>query len=340
MRRRFRAALCVLAACCVLTALAAETPVELIDQTGTRVTVAPPIERLVSVYGPGTFSVYALGAGDRLAMAWYVGVRGIAQASDAMRRFEPRLEELLSFGDPNVEEMIARGADLILVDGSRHGAFAGQMNGLGVPTLQFLVETPEALAESLRLLSEALGEEAKQRAAAFAADYDRVVSVVQADLSDVQTEDRVRVLFIGTDPLTVASGDMYQTLLIEAAGGISVTRELAGYWNEVNLEQVLLWNPEVILIAPYGPVQPAGLLESADWQAVAAVQAGRVHRMPRVLAPMDTPVPESLLGVVWIANVLYPKRVDLDLTSEAVAFYANYYSYALSDAEIAQLTSP
>ena len=340
MRRRFRAALCMLAACCVLTTLASETPVELIDQTGTRVTVTPPIERLVSVYGPGTFSVYALGAGDRLAMAWYVGVRGIAQASDAMRRFEPRLEELLSFGDPNVEEMIARGADLILVDGSRHGAFAGQMNGLGVPTLQFLVETPEALSESLRLLSEALGEEAKQRAAAFAADYDRVVSAVQADLSDVQTEDRVRVLFIGTDPLTVASGDMYQTLLIEAAGGISATRELAGYWNEVNLEQVLLWNPEVILIAPYGPVQPADLLESADWQAVAAVQAGRVHRMPRVLAPMDTPVPESLLGVVWIANVLYPKRVDLDLTSEAVAFYANYYNYALSDAEIAQLTSP
>jgi len=329
----------VLVACCVLTALASEAPVEMVDQTGARVTVAPPIERLVSVYGPGTFSVYALGAGDRLAMAWFIGVRGVAQASDAMRRFEPSLEELLTFGDPNVEEMIARDADLILVDGSRHSAFAAQMNGLGVPTLQLLVETPQALTESLRLLGAALGEEAAQRAEAFAADYDRVISSVQSNLLDLQTEDRARVLFLGTDSLTVASGDMYQTLLIEAAGGVSVTQELSGYWNEVNLEQILLWNPDVIVIPPYGPVQPADVLESADWRAVAAVQTGRVHRMPRLLAPMDTPVPESLLGVIWLAAALHPERIDLDLAEEAVAFYTHYYDYALSDAEIAHLIS-
>jgi len=319
--------------------IAAETQIELVDQVGVRVTVPQPVEQLISVYGPGTFSIYALGAADRLAMGWYVGVRGISQASEAMHRLEPRLEHLLSFGDPNVEEIVARGADLVIVDGSRHAAFAEQMNALGVPTLQFLVETPEALADSLALLGTALGEEAERRAAAFASDYARVTSAVSTSLCDVQTGDRTRVLFVGTDPLTVASGDMYQRLLIEAAGGIAVTQDLAGYWNEVNLEQILLWNPDVIVIAPYGPVQAADLLAHPDWQAVTAVQAGRVYRMPRVLAPMDTPVPESLLGLIWLAEILYPERIDLDLGQESVAFYAAYYGYALSNAEIAQLSS-
>ena len=322
-----------------MSGIAAETQIELVDQVGVRVIVTQPVEQLISVYGPGTFSVYALGAADRLAMGWYVGVRGISQASEAMHRLEPRLEQLLSFGDPNVEEIVARGADLVIVDGSRHAAFAEQMNALGVPTLQFLVETPETLAESLALLGTALGEEAERRAGAFASDYARVTSAVDAFLSNVQTDDRARVLFIGTDPLTVASGDMYQRLLIEAAGGVAVTQDVSGYWNEVNLEQILLWNPDVIVIAPYGPVQAAALLAHPDWQAVAAVQAGRVHRMPRVLAPMDTPVPESLLGLIWLAKILYPEWINLDLKEESVAFYATYYGYALSDTEIAQLSS-
>jgi iron complex transport system substrate-binding protein len=339
MRLRIGVVTFALCACCTFAVWATE-PIELTDQAGVTVTIVPPVERLVSVYGSGTFSIYALGAGDRLAMAWYVGVRGIAQASEALRRLEPRLEDILNFGDPNVEEMIARDADLILVDGSRYGAFADQMNELGVPTLQLLVETPEALMESLALLGRALGEEATQRAAALSADYDRVTTAVQDSLADLQTPDRVRVLFLGTDPLTVASGDMYQTLLIEAAGGVSVTEDLVGYWNEVNLEQVLLWNPDVIVIPPYGPVQPEDLTGSPDWQAVRAVQTGRVHRMPRVLAPMDTPVPESVLGVLWMADILYPGCVALDLADEARRFYATYYDYALTDAEIEQLTSP
>jgi len=320
-------------------AVAEETAIEIVDQAGNALAIRQPVEHIVSVYGPGTFSLYALGAGDRLEMGWYVGFKTISQASDALHRLEPRLEDLLHSGDPNVEEVIARGADLILVDGSRHGTFADQMNALGVPTLQCLAETPEALLESLDLLGAVLGEDAQARADAFKADYARVLSAIAMGLSDIQTPDRVRVLFVGTDPLSVATGDMYQRLMIEAAGGLCVTQDVSGYWKSANLEDILTWNPDVIVIAPYGAVQPATLLENPDWQAVAAVQTGRVYRMPRVFAPMDTPVPESLLGLVWTADVLYPEKIGLDLCAEAAAFYAYYYSYALSDEEVAHLIS-
>ena len=340
MRRAFSGVIGILAVVAVAWVGFSENAIEIVDQTGATVRISRPVERLASVYGAGTFYVYTLGAADRLVMAWYIGVKGIANATEAMFRLEPRLEEILSFGDPNVEEMVARDAQLVLVDGSRHAAFAEQMAELGVPVIQYLVETPEALAEAVLLTGEALGAEALGRANAFLDDYDRVLSTVADDVGNLAPEERVRVLFLGTDRLQVASGDMYQTCLVEAAGGISVSRELAGYWNEVNLEQVLLWDPDVILIPPYGPVQPADVLGDPDWATIRAVQDGRVHRMPRVIAPMDTPVPESLLGVAWMASLFYPDRVRLDLRAEVDRFYAFYYGYELTEAELDHLTRP
>jgi len=318
---------------------AAEDVVEIVDQTGAAVQVAQPVERLASVYGAGTFYVYTLGASERLVMAWYVGVKGISSAWDAMFRLEPRLEEILAFGDPNVEEIVARDAQLVLVDGSRHGAFADQMSELGVPVIRYLVETSEALKEATLLTGRALGPEALERADLFLADYDRVLAAVASDVEPLAPAERTRVLFLGTDLAQVASGDMYQTELIEAAGGVSVSKELTGYWNEVGLEQILLWNPDVILIPPYGSLQPADILENPDWASIRAVQAGRVHRMPRVIAPMDAPVPESLLGAAWMACAFYPELVRLDLAAEVDHFYSFYYGYDLSEAELELMTS-
>ncbi|MCK5587004.1 ABC transporter substrate-binding protein [Candidatus Bipolaricaulota bacterium] len=318
----------------------AQSDITVLDQTGQTMTVPQPVEKLASVYGIGTFYVYALGAADRLVTAYYVGVKGISSASEAMFRWEPRLADILSFGDPNVEELAASGAQVILADGARHAAFAEQMAYVGIPVVQYLVETPEELKEAMVLTGNFLGADAQARANVFIADYDRVFDTVARDLADLRDEERIRVLFLGTSLTTVASGDMFQSHLIAAAGGRSVASDLLGYWSEVNLEQILLWNPEVIVIPPYGPVQPADIIENPDWAAIDAVKAGRVHRMPRVIGPMDTPVPESLLGIVWMAKLFYPELVSLDLEEEVTRFYSFYYDFVLTDEEVEYLISP
>jgi len=317
----------------------AESVIQLTDQMGNVVEIPQPVERFASVYGIGTYFAYALGVDDRLVKGWYIGVKSLGQASEAMYRLEPRLPDLLSSGDPNIEEMVATGATLIFVDGARHAGFAEQMSDLGVAVIQFMVESPDALLEAMQLAATAFGEGAIERAHVFAADFHRVLARISADIQEASPLEAPRVLFLGTDPLTVSSGDMYQSWMIEAAGGIHVSSELTGYWNEVNLEQILLWDPEIIVIPPYGPVQPASLLGNPDWQAISAIRNGRVHRMPRVIAPMDTPVPESLLGIVWLAELLHPEVVGFNLEEEMERFYAYYYSYELSATEMETLLS-
>jgi iron complex transport system substrate-binding protein len=87
-------------------------------------------------------------------------------------------------------------------------------------------------------------------------------------------------------------------------------------------------------------VKPADLAANPDWQTVRAVRENRIYRMPRVFGPMDTPVPESLLGVLWLANALHPGEVFLDIAGEMNAFYTTYYDYSLTESELASLIHP
>jgi hypothetical protein len=77
----------------------------------------------------------------------------------------------------------------------------------------------------------------------------------------------------------------------------------------------------------------ADIVGNADWQSVSAARAGRVVKMPRVFGTMDTPLPESLLGVIWLWSAFYPERAIFDVRAEAVDFYQTYYGTALSSAE-------
>jgi iron complex transport system substrate-binding protein len=59
--------------------------------------------------------------------------------------------------------------------------------------------------------------------------------------------------------------------------------------------------------------------------------------MPKLVAPWDTPAPDSVLGIIWMAQRLYPDLVELDCATEAAYFYNTFYGYAISTNEIEAL---
>lgn len=304
---------------------------EVVDQLGNVVEIPESLSRVASVYGIGTFYVYALGEGERLTVAWYVGIKTVEKATPAMLRLEPRLPEILSSGDPSIEGILLLDPDLILCDWTENASFAAQAALVGIPVIQYEAETPEEVRELMRITAQVFGNEAT--AEAFSADYERVLDTVATAVAGLPEQERVRVLYLGTGVDCVASGDMYQRHLIEAAGGICVSSDLVGSWNTVGLEQILVWDPDVILIAPYGTVETVDVLHDPTWRAINAVQTGRVYKMPRLFAPWDTPVPESILGVAWMAEQFYPSASSVDFDAEVLHFYTEYYGFDLTDSD-------
>jgi hypothetical protein len=105
---------------------------------------------------------------------------------------------------------------------------------------------------------------------------------------------------------------------IEAAGG-RPSAPTWGYWNDVGVEQVLAWDPEVVLVPPYGQASVAAVLD--DPRVAPAPPSGR-RRPPRAQArrPVGHARPRLGAGVVWLTELAAP-RPDRPLLRRRGAFF-------------------
>jgi len=308
--------------------------VTVVDQAGRKVVVPEHPEHIASIFGVATPYLYPLIGGERIVTAYYLGIPDHPLSQAVMSRIDPGYAAKAFRGEVTAEELLAKGADLVFA-GLRHQNLAKVLMELGIPTVLIGPETFEAVKEATLIIGQALGEEKKaQELIAF---YQKILDTVAEATAEIPTEARPKVLVIGTRALRVASGAMYQSRMVELAGGISVTAGLPGYWQNVNIEQILIWNPDVIVIVPYSRVQPADLLSDPLWAAVEAVKTGRVYKVPQLLFSWDLPIPESILGILWMAELLHPGRVSLDLGETIRTFYQEFYRCTLSTAELNEL---
>ncbi len=309
------------------------------DQAGNLIEITQPVQRVISAFGPATSIVYSIDAEDRLVAASFTGA-GDPQGASVMERIDPRFPNLVSDDffsrqNFNIEEAAMLDPDLIL--GSARSAWLDVVDQLGINVFLMDAETPQQLQESVLLMGQIFGPHAYAQAQAWVAYYDFIIDEISGQLGELSPDERVSVLFTGTEPLRIASGDMYQTDIIKAAGGISVSADLIGFWNDVNLEQIAIWDPDIIIVPPYGGASVEAITESSEWQLLSAVQNERVYRMPRLVAPWDTPGPDSVMGIVWLAEKLNPDLIALNCATEAVYFYNTFLNYAITGEEVAAI---
>ena len=297
-----------------------------IDQLGREVSVPQPVERIVSLYGVATYYLYALGEERRLVLGTYVGLKPDSPPWERLLSRDPDLPGRYSPAIPTLEEALKASPQLILASPYRSPDADSAFAPFGIPVLYLKCEDLAGMKGALALLGKVLGT---SRAQALLDYLERQLNVIHTTLNLGKNPAGLpRVLFVGSQPFRVASGEMYQAQMITLAGGVPVTKGVSGYWRNVNAEQVLLWNPDVIFIAPYGKVTPDSHLADPVWQGVKAIQEKRVYKLPRVFAPWDIPAPESVLGILWMAEKLHPE-LKLDIAAEAHRFYREFFGYQL-----------
>ena len=98
-----------------------------------------------------------------------------------------------------------------------------------------------------------------------------------------------------------------------------------GTGNEVDMEQILNWNPDVILFAPGSIYATVG--EDAAWQSITAIRNGAYYEVP--MGPYNwmgfPPSVQLLLGMLWMAKALYPDAADYDLYTEVANYFQLFY---------------
>jgi len=121
---------------------------------------------------------------------------------------------------------------------------------------------------------------------------------------------------------------------IEFLGARNVAAERKGGLALVSVEQVLSWNPEVVVTIDRDFA--ANFRTESVWAEVAAVRAGRVHLSPKMpFGWVDFPPSVNrLIGLWWLAKILYPEQFPEDLKPMTRDFYTRFYHKTPTDAQI------
>jgi len=302
-----------------------DNPIVITDVIGREVTLEKPATKLVGTHNPTLNAAVVLGGGGK----YLVGFGNKEMSRGLYEQVIESYDDLVQVGKGstiNFESVIAAGADLAILP-ERFQDLVPQFEEVNIPAVVILdsTESFETVKQTLILLGQALGED--ERAAQITAFLDSQLEKAQSLLKD--TTERPSVLFLGaSSQLSVAPAAMIQTSLIEAGGGTNAVSgiEGTGSFIEVNIEQIVAWNPDVIWFPAYSDYTAEDLLNDPAWSSINAIKNKQLFEFPSLLEPWDQPTAAVALGVGYALHSLHPDLYDLDaLIQDVDEFYTLVY---------------
>jgi iron complex transport system substrate-binding protein len=168
----------------------------------------------------------------------------------------------------------------------------------------------------------------------FARISENTINTITSRIADVPKTGRPRAYYArGPRGLETGLGGSINVETIEILAQ-NVAGETRGGLATVSIEQVLLWNPDVVLTIDQDFA--ANVRSEPAWAPVKAVREGRVHLSPKLpFGWVDfPPCVNRLIGLWWLAKILYPQLFPEDLKALTREFYARFYHVSLDAAGI------
>ena len=286
-------------ACCIATSAVAKE-VTVVDQAGRTVTVQQPVERVVTTFIPAT--IFALSAGLADALVGASTKDGTSSIYEALIDPEnpPTLVGNRSVG-LNLETITSLKPDLVIMYGQKDGIrLADRLTDLGIPAIVIMPEKFVDMRESLDLIGRASGRK----------DHtDRVNSAlleIEERLESRTSIASTPVYYAASDLLRTVSGDMLQNDMIYLAGGRSVSEKTTGFFVNISREQLVAWNPEIIICSDRLTDKALTRLNSREFEMLKAKKTGKVFRVPQETY-WDFPSPLAMAGVLWMNSMIQPE---------------------------------
>jgi len=317
------------------TATPAPTSFTFTDSAGRAVELPVNIEK-VAVSGPlAQIALFAL-CPDKLA--------GVASAWDATAEQYlateyynlPELGQLYGGkGELNLETLLASGAQVVIDVGEPKDTIVEDLDALqaqtGIPFVH-ITATTATMGDAYRMLGELLNMPTE--AETLAAYCDEMYARTDEIAGSVE---KVNLLYcLGDAGLNVIANGSYHAEVIDLlSNNLAVVAEPSGKGtgNEVDMEQILLWNPDVILFAPDSIY--ATVADDPAWRQVNAIKNGSYYEAP--FGPYNwlgfPPSVQKYLGMMWMAQLLYPDAAQYDLYAEVAEYFRLFYHCDLTQAQ-------
>jgi iron complex transport system substrate-binding protein len=235
----------------------------------------------------------------------------------------------------NLEVVLALKPDLILDIGSVTATYVSLADRVqeqtGIP-YALLDGRFDGIAAAYRVIGELIGR--RDEAHALARYTEETIETISSRIAAIPRDHRPRVYYArGPRGLETGLGGSINVETIELLAQ-NVAGGTRGGLSNVSIEQVLLWNPEVIVTIDQDFA--ASVYSDRAWAPITAVRESRVYLSPKLpFGWVDFPPSVNrLIGLWWLAKILYPDRFPEDLRALSRDFYRRFYHVTPSEAQI------
>jgi iron complex transport system substrate-binding protein len=172
-------------------------------------------------------------------------------------------------------------------------------------------------------------------ARAYTGYYRDMIHMVKQRTGNIPEDQRVRLYHSVNEARRTDAAGTIEADWTRAAGvvNVSVGDRLHARGDKffAGMEQILMWNPEVIIVNEAGV--DLEILQDKKWAAVKAVQDKKVFPIPVGISRWGHPGSlETPLAILWTAKTVYPELFsDIDLKMEIKQFYHLFFDLTLTD---------
>jgi iron complex transport system substrate-binding protein len=314
------------------------------DQRGTTLTFERPVTRIVTLPMPAASLAIAVDASadhvvgmhesswtairDGIMATMFPAATGIAH-DVAGQDFTPNVESILALKPDVVVQWADEGPGII-----------APLENAGLKVLGVTYGTQEDLNTWITLFATLLGKPARARE--MIAHSDAALAEVKARTAKV-AGGAPKVLYFNrfSAGLKVAGPKTYNDYYIRLVGAENPATGPAGVQGTgmvgVDAEQVLRWDPDVVLLGNFDGAMPADVYGDPVWGPLAAVRARRVYKVPLGGYRWDPPGQESELMWRWLSHLVFPADDGATLRERIRDTYAFLYNYHPTDEDVARI---
>jgi len=314
---------------------------EIVDMYGRRLSMPERPRKVISIGPTGTYLLYAI---DPTMLAGL----NFPVRKEQKRYLQARMSRLPVIGwfgqgqTPNRETLMMIKPDVIFtskLDQSLSTKVNEQMKVMKMPVVELSVDTLPEYPDAFLRAGRILGREARARKLS---DYSReTLEEAAAIVNRLPQDKRVSVYYAeGPDGLSTECDTSRHVELIRLAGGVNVHRCVSRNpygLEKVSLEQVLVYNPEVVLVFDKGFYRR--VFKDPLWKNIRAVKAGRVYLIPEEPINWFDRPPSFMrfIGLKWVLKRFYPDLYRVDIVKEAREFYRLFLGIEITDQEMKKL---
>ena len=309
-----------------------EGTIRITDQAGREVYVPANPERIVSIWPEATSVLLALDCKDKI-----VGLDSGSLKHRIISKLLPK--NIQDVGNPmkgtlNLEKLAQLKPDIVFMYTDDLELAEKIQKSLGIPVVCVRLNPPperKLNLDMVTIIGKCVGKEERAREIK---DYiEGKISEIKSVTSKIPDSEKPKVYV--TFPYDVLK-TARKLDVVELAGGKNVAKEKGpgvggvggvgkGAWHTytVNLEDLINWNPDIIVLHGFGNIMPEDVTKDTNWQAIEAVKTGRVYRLTLGWGAWD--LGGFTVNVITFAKAFHPDKFAFNPEEEVNKVFKKLY---------------